>query len=1029
MRHVYRPGFQLRSVLLASLSAATLAVAAPAQAAGERAINLPAGSLEASLAALASQTGEQLAFPHELVAGKRAPAVSGRLTVDQALTQLLANTDIDATRAGPKLVVLKRQVEAAARANPVGAAPAWATRPFGAQVVQQDASPEELRSGDRVERAIPPVLVDEVRVTGTFLRGGSPAAPVVALERSELERTGHATIAAALQTLPQNFGGEAAEGTVTTRADRLGSNASYGTSVNLRGLGADATLVLVNGRRMAGSGNKGDFADLSNIPLVAVQRVEVLLDGASALYGSDAVGGVVNVILRRDYSGAEVRVRAGRGEGGTPREGVVGAVVGQTWESGSVLLALEASRREALAAADRRFANNSDLRPLGGSDQRDTFSFPGNIVRTDPATGGTTPFWAIPPGQPGVGLRPTDFQPSTINRYNQTTGVDLLPDQRRQAAYLALRQEVAPRLELSGDVRYGFRRAKVAGSGTVSTLTVGRNNPFFVSPNGAASNQIQYAFSAEGGNLQSRVTAESLAITAGADAELAAGWKLQSYLAFAQEIIESKQTGAVHTTILAEALGNTPDNPATAYNAARDGFFNPYSGTVGANSPGTLAAILSGSAHSRFRSRVSSANVQADGRLFDLPGGEVQLALGAQARREAFARGGSNYLTQPVWVPGQSVVADRTVLSLFGEVRVPLVGPDNRRAGIERLEISGAVRGERYSDFGRTVNPRLGVQWSPTTGLTLRGTYGQSFRAPALTELGDPASIASIILAQGASRLRVVALQGGNPGLDPETAESWTLGFDLQPAAIPGLKVSATWFRTDFDNRIDRPLVSNRAGALVDPRLTTFVERVSPGTNAADLARVVALLADPRSNVAPGTFPPTDIAAIIDQRWVNTAGLRVSGIDAQVQYAFAFAAGRLTLAGNASRLLDYKEAITPAAPFVDLIGQAGYPAKFRARLSADWVRGDVGVGFALNHLGGFSDQFAGNIRAQTTIDFNARIEFPERSRLAGTTATVTVRNLFDRAPPFYDNPIGYAFDAASSDPIGRFIAIQLTRSW
>ncbi|MBI1198531.1 MAG: TonB-dependent receptor [Phenylobacterium sp.] len=1028
------PGLSLRHVLMGSLAGGVLAAAAPALAAGEKAIDIPAGALEQSLAALSAQTGDQLIYPLELVEGRPAPALAGRYTTEQALRRLIGAGAIEARRTAPRVVVLKPRKSGGGAAAPLAhSGPAGLPtpeRPFGDDGAAA-APPPAPAAADPVaapaRRA--PKTVEGVEVTGSHIRGGSPAAPLIAIDRAQLEATGHANVAAALQALPQTFGGEAAEGTVTTRADRLGTNSSYATSVNLRGLGADATLVLINGRRLAGSGNKGDFADLSNIPIMAVERIEVLLDGASALYGADAVGGVVNVILRRRFEGGEVRVRGGVGAGGTPIESGVGAVIGHIWESGSVMLAFEASRREALAAADRKFTRSADLRPLGGSDQRDTFSFPGNILRLDPATGLTAPYWAIPAGQPGTGLTPADFQANTVNRYSQTTGVDLLPDQRRQSAYLAWRQTLSPRIELSGDLRYGFRIAKLQGSGTISTLTVGPSNPFFVSPSGVSSHQIQYAFSAEGGNLRTRASAEALTASLGADADLGRGWRLQSYAAFAQEIVESRQEGAAHLLILNEALGNTPDNPATAYNPQRDGYFNPFSGEPGANSPAVLAAILSGAQHARNRSRVYTANAQADGDLFDGPGGQVKMALGAQARREVFSRVSSSYVSQPGFVAGKPAGGRRDVLSAYGELRAPLVDPERGRPGLRSLELSAALRGERYSDFGYTLNPRFGVLWSPIGGLVVRGTYGESFRAPALTELADQPTIASIVLNQGSARVRVLALQGGNPDLDPETAKSWTFGFEAHPAALPGARLSVNWFRTEFDGRIDRPLTSSRTTALTDPRLQVFVRRVSPATDPQDLALVNALLADPTSNVAPGTFPPSDVGAIIDQRWVNTAGLRVSGLDVQASVRFGLAGGAMTLGANASRLLDYKEAITPTDSFAELLGRVGYPAKFRARLTMDWTRDGLGLGAALNRLGAFHDPVAGRVGTQTTVDANARLTFGRGTAIGPVTATLNVRNLFNSDPPLYDNPFGYGYDAASADPIGRFISLQLTRSW
>lgn len=1017
----------LRRILLCTLAAGALnAAAASAHAAGPKAIVLPAGPLETSLAALSAQTGDQLLFPPQMVAGRQAPALSGRMTTEEALRRLLPAVAFEARRTGPRIVVLKpRGAPADGAAAPGPAAdpvPAAGAPPFG------DGAGAPLQIAGPAPAPAAVHVLEELEVTGSHIRGGSPAAPVVVLDREALDRSGHATVAAALQVLPQNFAGQATEGTVTTRADPLGTNSGYATSVNLRGLGSDATLVLVNGRRMAGSGNKGDFADLSSIPTIAVERVEVLLDGASALYGSDAVGGVVNVILRRDFEGAELRARGGVGAGGTPREGLLGAALGRDWGSGALLVAFETYRREALAADDRGFAASADLTGRGGTDRRDTFAFPGNILRTDPATGASVPHWAIPAGQPGTGLTAGDFTAGTVNRTNQNRGVDLLPSQRRSSAYLAWRQNLSPDLELSGDLRHSFRSAKITSSGLISTLSVNRANPFFVSPSGATSHQIQYAFG-ELPNPEIRATTESLSATAGAAAALPGDWRGSGYVAFAQEIIEGNATGSLHSRILAEALGNLPDDPATAYSRARDGFFNPFAGAP-ANTPAVLAAIGSGFTKTRFRSRVTSANLQADGSVFELPGGTVKLALGAQVRRETFLRAGASYTSTAAPRPIEGLATARTVAALYAEARVPLVGEANRRPGLERLEVSGAVRAERYSDFGHTINPRLGLQWTPVDGLLIRGTYGESYRAPALQELADARSNGPVRLAaDGGARVLSLALQGGNPDLGPETATTFTLGFDWAPPQLEGLRVSASWFSTEFDNRIDRPAFTNRSTALTDPRLAPFVRRISPATNAQDLAFITALLAEPITSTAQGVFPPTDYGAVVDMRFVNTAGLKVRGLDLQASYATDLAGGRVTFAANASRLLDYEQAITPAAAYVELLGQPAFPAKVRGRATVDWTRGAIGLGAAVNRLSGFDDEAGTEISGQTTLDLQARWTGPAGTAWEGTRVLLTLRNAFNKTPPFYDNPTGFGFDPGTADVIGRFAGIQLTRSW
>ncbi|WP_334165375.1 TonB-dependent receptor plug domain-containing protein, partial [Phenylobacterium sp.] len=722
-----------------------------------------------------------------------------------------------------------------------------------------------------------PATLEELQVTGTHIRGGRTASPLLVIDRAALDRSGHATVAAALGALPQNFSGVANEGANTTGADRIGRNIGYGSSVNLRGLGPDATLVLVNGRRLAGAGSFGDFADLSTLPSAAVQRVEVLLDGASALYGADAVGGVVNIIMRRDYDGAETRLTAGVGTDGEPTELQLSQAFGRRWDGGGVLLAYELRRRSRLSGDDRAFAADADLRPFGGSDQRLTNAFPGNILTTGPS--GTLVGWAIPAGQDGVGLRPQDLIAGQANLGNQRRGVDILPRQDLHALYVAADQQLGEAVELTADLRYGRRDFDVRLSSSIANIAVPRANPFFVSPTGAASHTVAYSFAEEIGNARLDGRQESLALTLGATARLPRDWRTEGYLAFAQEETTTHGFNTVNTALLAEATGAVADRPETAFSAPRDGYFNPFSGTPGANSPALLAAIAVGSSDSRTRGQVMSANLQADGTLFALPGGALKAALGGQLRRETLVRTGTSFVSTPAPVAQPSADVARSVVAAFLELRAPLVGPANRRRGLERLEVSLAGRVERYGDVGTTANPKAGLLWAPLEGLSLRATYGRSFRAPALREVHDAQSYSGSLLPLGTARIRTLLLNGGNPDLRPETATTWTAGADWAPAALPGLRLGVTGFEVRFEDRIGKPVQENILNALSDPALTSFITRISPADNAADRARIEALLASPALIPASAGFPPEAYGAIADNRYVNTADLRVSGVD------------------------------------------------------------------------------------------------------------------------------------------------------
>ena len=1021
-------------VLAAGLTHACAALAQPGRAggppdrgepdrAGHGRIVAPAGPLDRALLSVAAQTGQQLLYTPDLVAGRRTAGLSGRFAPDEALARLVAEHGLVVVRVGSDAVALKRRPGAAAGPR---AFPGDGRRPFA------DDAPVPTAKAASAQPPPPPAeptVVEELRVTGSHIRGVAPgASPLVVIGQEELVRSGRATVAEALQALPQNYAGEGAEGLVNTRADRVGTNTTFASAVNLRGLGSDATLVLVNGRRVAGSGARGDFTDVSGLPNAAIERVEVLLDGASAAYGSDAVGGVVNIILRQDYHGLQLRLRGGTTTRAGPTEAQLGLLAGKSWADGGVMLSYEAYRRGRLEAADRAFARSADLRPLGGSDRRETLAFPGNILRADPATGALTPYYGVPAGQDGVGLSPADFQPGVVNRHNQNVGLDLLPAQTRQSLYAAFNQDLTPRVTLTADLRYALREAKADITIPSATLLVNAGNPFFVSPVGAASHQIQYSFAGLLRNPEAEASARTLTGSLGARAELGSTWALDGYLAYARSTDRQRLSGLLNSVILNEALGASADNPATGFDASRDGHLNPFSGLPGG--PAAVAsAIGSGFSRNIVRNEVYTASLQADGVVLRLPGGEMKAALGVQARRETFENTGENFTGTATPTAQLGLSGDRTVAAAFAEARVPLFGPENALPGLRSLELTGAARYERYSDFGDTLNPKVGLIWSPASGLRVRATYSESYRAPALTELHDRELYTPIRRNLAGARLLTLTLNGGNPDLGPETAKTYTVGFDLQPRMLGGLQLSATWFRTAFDNRIDRPVLSNSSGVLGDPRLAQFVRRVSPATNPADLALLQGLISSPAMLTSLGVFPATEYGAIVDARYINTSSVEVEGLDLSGRYTMEAFGGQLTLSANATRLFDYVQQLTRSSAPVELAGVLGYPPRTRARLGVDWARGVFGGGLVLNHQSGARDAAGIRIDGLQTVDLNLRFTGGPGGALNETELVLTVRNLFDEDPPFYDNPTGFGFDPATGDPIGRFVALQLTRSW
>lgn len=982
-----RPGLFL-CVALAGMTV-PLSLAAQTQLIAFR---IPPGKLDDALRTYALISGRKILFRARDVRDLRFAGIDATANPEAVLTAMLADTGLVAEHPSPGVVIVRRPTETGVTSNSLSAEP---------------------------------VASDDIVITGTNIRGGETGGPVRTLSRDDLARSGKATVAELIAAQTANFGGAGNPVASLAGTDQTSLNFSLASAANLRGIGPDATLTLFDGRRVAGSGGRGDFTDLSAIPSLAVDRVEILTDGASAIYGSDAVAGVVNLRLRHRFDGVETRLRGSLATRGEPWNALGAIAAGKTWANGSIIAAYDYERRERLSSADRRYTATGDLRPFGGSDRRTYYASPGNILTFNPATGGYVPSFAIPAlnRQPVV----ADILPGQ-NPGNLYAMSDLSPRIERHALYGRVEQSLGDTLDAFIEARFAHRAFDYVSPASVTVLNVTPNNPFYLPVAGRPSTLIGYSFLGDLGPAEVVGKVSALALTAGFN-WTAGDWTIDGYGSFARERSRDRSGNQLNSTALAEALGNTPDNPLTSYDPRRDGFFNPY-GSGSANPAATLAFIGSGYADARRRSSLGEALLRAEGPLLSLPGGDVRLAIGGSYRRETFRSDAENFYSgiTPTSTPG--VPGARNIVAEFAELQVPIVGRSNAAAGLRKLTLVAAARHEDYADFGTTTNPKLGLIYSPAEGFTLRASYGTSFRAPALSEVNDRLRVVATALPDASGRTIPVLFQsGGNPDLGPEQANTISGGFVLESSAMKGLRFEVNLFRTRFDDRIAQPALEDFSRALSNPALATFVRQVSPATNADDLAAVIALLNQPGAVV--GSTPATGYGAIVDGRFVNTASLEVSGLDGDISLTRPIGRGQLNLSLSATWLFAYRQQLTPLSASIDRLDTLGNPVSLKVRGSAGWSQGP----WSATVIGNFTDSYRDDVSAaprriasfftaDTTLAYA-----PPAGPLKGLRFSLAIENLLDADPPFVDRVNGFGFDAASASPFGRVVALELRHSW
>ncbi len=858
----YRHGAAWSAVAAAIICAAP-AAAQPAQRAD---YSLPAQELSRSLREVSVRSSTSIIAPSELIAGRRAPPLQGRFSPREALERLLAGSGLGISEEDGTLIVTRLAEQAS-------------------------AAPD----------ALAPSQSEPIVVTGSNIRGGQSTSPVIVLGRADIDRSGATSVEQLMRIVPQNSqSGVNQENFLVTGAGV--DSTEHGAGLNLRGLGQRATLVLVDGRRVAPSG-AGSFVDVSLLPLSAVQRVEILTDGASAIYGSDAVGGVVNFILRRDFEGLETNLQAGTATRGDGDRLVLGLTGGTNWGSGRVMLAYEYRLEDEIEARDRPF---------------------------------------------------------TINLRPETT---ILPRERRHSLFGLVNQELAPGLELDASGSYSHRNTER------TYFTTG-----FPQPAAAVA------------------TAEVASATATLSYRFGSNWLVRASAGWSRSTTEEMQT-----------------------------------------QPGGQELI------NRFDSRaqIVDLGLQADGSLFALPGGDVKLAFGALGRRE---RHFDLFSTQTT--PAREKRAERDVGSLFGEVEVPLFSSLNRTPGFERLTLTGAVRYEYYEGSGGSVDPKFGLLWSPLPGVTLRGTWGTSFRAPLLSETVGlynvfyyPAALLTIV---GTPPGGVALATGGtNPGVGPERSRSWTAGIELEPRFAPGFRLRVNYYDIRFSDRIALPAPT--IAVIGNPAYEPIIDR-SP-----TLERINALLAGAGRvldlsgpNFTPGGATPQSVTVIVDNRFGNTAVSATNGLDFLASYAFDIGPSRFVAELNANHILTFDEQLTVTAPVLAALNRPFRPSDLHLRGGLTWAHGGWSANLYVNHTDGYADDRRPVVRpvgSFTTADFGISYTFgadgPGRER--PFRIALSVENLFDENPPrLLPDPIstaGLGYDPVNASGRGRAVTLQLRKAW
>ena len=973
-----------------------------------------------ALPELSSQSGVQLVFPYDQLHGVSVGPLIGNFTTGEALERLLRGTGLEAHRDSSGIYLVVRAKE---RMQPPAAAPS---------------------SGPPSEAVAVSAPLETVTVTGSNIRraeGESPS-PVQIIRTEDIERRGITSVGDAIRALPADNSG-------TLLQAFSGALAGGAAGVSLRGLTVDATLVLVDGHRMApyplADDGQRPFVDLASLPLGVVDHVEILKDGASAIYGSDAIAGVVNIIFKRTFTGLELTANTGasyRGDGLSDRMSALYGVGDLATDGHNSYVSIEYRHQDPIAQTSRgAYLNELDLRSLGGRDLRSgtillpppnnfAFTTPGMVAPVQAGQAGK--FYLLP------GCAPQDLNYSggctwNSNSYRQiqpgTSGFNITGRHTRQLG--PWQGSLTASVFQSSAEQYNNPPTHIPNTwvGAASGALVDQTNPATTpillgpthpdnpfnpaSPYFAAAAAyygpafaryvhlpaLLYASLTDLGPQHSLFRTDIVRLIADLRGPVG-DWDVATASGYIRAATHITYRGFVRASALNAALANS------SYRVGENAYLNSPS----------LDANLVPETSDTAVSALSFVSLDATRVLDSMAGGPLSVAAGAELRRQTSDNPGQPYATGGDIIDAGSSYARgvQTVSAAYLELSAPL---------LKDVELDAAARADYYHGTGLSLTPKVAAKWTLLPQVALRGTFAGGFRAPGPAENGvgstgtvttapiDVLRCPFTNLPSDCGQTTVAVLSRTNPELRPERSHSYTLGLVLQPGA--GTKLSVDYFHIRRDDEI-----------VTEP---------------------LGLATPVRGAQQPGTRFPGPII-YYNEPYVNASSSTTAGLDIDLHSGFPLAGGTISAGASGTYLTSSQQQIGSATyHYAGTVGPTAVGAAVgtpRARVTGSlvWERGPLSFGSAINYHGGMKavDESTsgpsvclqlsqGNphcyVASFTTADMFGQFQWSARLR-----TTLSVINVMNRPPPLNTATYGgqnYNPSLDQAGAIGRYFELTL----
>jgi iron complex outermembrane receptor protein len=851
---------------------------------------------------------------------------------------------------------------------------------------------------------------ERVEITGSSIKrlADETALPVQTIRREDIDKAGVTTAAELLKNISASAANLGDGASIT---DNQGGQRGF-NGANLRGLGVSSTLVLLNGRRMANFASPGDAAgvDLNSIPAGAIQRVEVLKDGASAIYGTDAIGGVINFITRQDYRGAEVGVyAAATQEGGAgKRTGTLSAGFGNLASDGyNVFGVLDLQQLDALRSTQRDFIQQRPLaqtvpyylssRPYPGNirlsgsaatraAQLAAINAAGYRLNGQPYTQRTVNLFAPGCNPPASVYAPTQIGSEACG-YDYMADTEIYPDAKKLSLLTRGVMQAGENTQLFAELLLARAETLYVLSPNptgVTGVTWDAINPYLPTPVTHPSTFEIRLRAKEAGNRSNEVTSDATRVVAGVKGLLGGSW---DYEAAASHAVNKVADRYVNGYFLFGEFAA----------ALRSGQINPF-GPSPAAGQALIRSLRVDDVARRSEGSTSGVDFKFTGTLGRLAGGEIGLAFGAELRRE------TQKFTPSALLVSNNIAGDRDssgssppltatsyerdIGSAYAEVLAPIT---------KTLELQAALRFDHYEGVGSSTNPKLGLRWQPARTLVLRASAGTGFRAPSFSELYRPTSYgtspAFLYDAVYDAFDQYPTNKESNPNLKPEKSRQFSLGIVLEPARGTSLSLDYWAIRK-------RDVISDLSGKTILENPTRYAQYI--------------------------VRDPFDDYPTLILRKENQGRLKTSGVDLEASWrGEAGAAGRFGASFSGTYVIEYKRQFGALEPYVENAGRFlndQTVQRWRHRAALEWDRGPLGLTLGNSYYSAHTDDSylpdtaPRKVKAYSLWDLSLSWRATEQLQLRGG-----VLNLLDTDPPFSNQSYYFlsTYDPTYTDPRGR----------